>query len=113
MGTTLPPASERLLRLLGLGLRARTVVVGVEPVRMALKAGKVVCVVSAADLSPRAGEKVVRLAQAKKIPVVPGPTAGEMGERMGRPAIMVAGVLDRALARGLMEGARVRPPRED
>ncbi|TFG51158.1 MAG: hypothetical protein E4H38_02210 [Gemmatimonadales bacterium] len=113
MGTTPAAASEPLLRLLGLGVRARTVVLGVEPVRTALKAGKIVCVIAAADLSPRANEKVVRLAQAKKIPVVPGPTAGELGERLGRPAIMVAGVLDRALARGLMQSARVEPRRED
>ena len=113
MATKPAAANEPLLRLLGLGLRARTVVLGVEPVRTALKAEKVVCVVVAADLSPRAGEKVVRLAHAKKIPVVPGPTAGELGERLGRPAIMVAGVLDRALARGLLASARVRPPRED
>jgi ribosomal protein L7Ae-like RNA K-turn-binding protein len=89
------------------------VVLGVEPVRTALKAGKVACIIAASDLSPRAGEKVVRLAQAKKIPVVPGPTAGELGDRLGRPAIMVAGVLDRALARGLMESARGGPRRED
>ena len=81
--------------------------------RTALKAGKVVCVVVAADLSPRAEEKVVRLARGRQVPLVAGPTAGELGHRLGRPPIMVAGVLDRALARGLMADARGRPHGED
>ena len=51
-----------LLGLLGLGLRGRLVVVGVDPVRAELQSGKIRCVVLASDASPRAVEKVVRLA---------------------------------------------------
>ena len=93
--------SGGVLGLLGLGLRAGTVVLGVDGVRSALQAGRLCGVVVAGDASPRAMDKVVRLARAKGIPLFPGPAAEVIGARLGRPVIMVAGVLDRALARGL------------
>jgi ribosomal protein L7Ae-like RNA K-turn-binding protein len=95
-----------VLRLLGLGFRARKVVIGVDRVRAGLQAGTVACVVVASDASPRAEEKVVRLAAGKGVPLLPGPTAEAIGARLGRPGIMVAGVLDRALAQGLAEASR-------
>ena len=54
-----------LLGLIGLGYRGRRIVVGVDGVRRELQAGKCWCVVVAEDASPRAVEKVVRLAAAK------------------------------------------------
>ncbi len=95
-----------MLRLLGLGFRARQVVIGVDRVRAALQAGSVACVVVAADVSPRAAEKVVRLAAGRGIPRFQGPTAEAIGARLGRPGVMVAGVLDRALAQGLADAVR-------
>ena len=74
---------------------------GVDGVRGALQAGRLCGVVVAEDASPRAIDKVVRLARAKGIPLFSGPAAEVIGARLGRPVIMVAGVLDRALARGL------------
>lgn len=76
-------------------------VIGVDQVRTGLQAGRFVCLVVAADASPRAREKVVRLARARGVPLVPGPSAEAIGHRLGRPAVMVAGVVDRALADGL------------
>ena len=61
---------SRLLGLLGLGYRGRRVVVGVDAVRKELQAGKSWCVVVAEDASPRAVDKVVRLASAKGVPMV-------------------------------------------
>jgi len=58
------------LGLLGLGYRGRRVTVGVDAVRNDLQAGKCYCVVLAQDASPRALEKVVRLAAAKAVPIV-------------------------------------------
>lgn len=101
MATTPEPRPERLLRLLGLGFRARQVVIGVEQVRAELKAGTVQCVVVASDVSPRAADKVVRLAIGKGIRLLTGPSAEAIGARLGKPPVMVAGVLDRALAQGL------------
>ncbi|HEX3234413.1 MAG TPA: ribosomal L7Ae/L30e/S12e/Gadd45 family protein [Gemmatimonadales bacterium] len=97
-----------LLGLLGLGYRGRRVVVGVEAVRKELQAGKCWCVVVAEDASPRAVEKVVRLAAAKSVPIVPGPRAAAIGAQLGKPPVMAVGVRDRALASGMVQLAPVR-----
>ena len=94
--------SSRLTRLLGLGVRAGNVVIGVAGVRAGLQRGKVVCVVLAADAGQRTLEKVGRLAEGKKIPVVRGPAAAELGTGLGRPPVQAVGITDPALARGLM-----------
>jgi ribosomal protein L7Ae-like RNA K-turn-binding protein len=88
------------------------VLLGVDQVRRALQAGEVVCVVVASDTSPRASDKVVRLARSQRVPLLAGPPAAVIGARLGRPAVMVAGVLDRALARGLAEASAGSAPRE-
>ncbi|MGE0439893.1 MAG: L7Ae/L30e/S12e/Gadd45 family ribosomal protein [Gemmatimonadales bacterium] len=94
--------SGGIIGLLGLGLRAGNVLVGVEAVRRALQAAECRCVVVASDASQRALEKVARLATAKGIPQLAGPTAQEMGARLGKPPIMVVGVRDSELANGLI-----------
>jgi ribosomal protein L7Ae-like RNA K-turn-binding protein len=94
-----------LLGLLGLGYRGRHVTVGVDAVRNDLQAGKCYCVVLAQDASSRALEKVVRLATAKAVPIVPGPRADAIGAQLGKPPVMAVGVRDRALARGIMSRA--------
>jgi ribosomal protein L7Ae-like RNA K-turn-binding protein len=111
MKTAAAPA-EQLLRLLGLGYRARQVVLGVESVRDGLRAGRFACVVVAGDASPRARDKVVRLAAAKGIPLIAGPSAEAIGTRLGKPGVMVAGVVDRALARGIANAVPAAAPRE-
>jgi ribosomal protein L7Ae-like RNA K-turn-binding protein len=101
---TVPPKGDpggAVLGLLGLGLRSRGVVVGVEATRAALQRGGAAMVVIARDASERATETVVRLAGARGIPVVGGPTAREIGERLGRPPVMTVAVTDRHLARGI------------
>ncbi len=97
-----------LLGLIGLGYRGRRVVVGVEGVRKELQAGKCWCVVVAEDASPRAIDKVVRLATAKRVPVLPGPSAAAIGAQLGKPPVMAVGVRDRALAGGMVQLAPVR-----
>lgn len=92
--------------LLGLGLRAGHVVIGVEAVRRALQAGECRCVVLARDASQRALEKTARLATAKGIPRIAGPSAQDLGARLGKPPIMVVGVRDPALADGIVRMAR-------
>lgn len=91
-----------LLGLLGLGLRAGSVIIGVEAVRRALQAGDCRCVVVASDASQRALEKTVRLATARGVPRVPGPTAQELGTGLGKPPVMVVGVRDASLADGIV-----------
>lgn len=94
--------STRITRLLGLGVRAGNVVIGVAGVRAGLQRGQVVCVVLAADAGQRTLDKVARLADARKIPVLRGPVAEELGTALGRPPVQAVGVSDPALARGLI-----------
>ncbi len=104
--------SGGILGLLGLGVRAGQVVIGVDGTRRALQAGQVRCVVVAADASPRALDKVIRLARAQGVPLVTGPDAALIGRQVGRPPVMAAGVRDRALADGIGRRAR-EVPQED
>ncbi len=97
-----------LLGLLGLGQRGRLLVVGVDAVRDQVRAGKVWCVVVADDASPRAMDKVVRLAVAKGVPLIAGPSAAAIGAQLGKPPVMAVGVRDRALADGIRQSAPLR-----
>jgi ribosomal protein L7Ae-like RNA K-turn-binding protein len=97
-----------LLGLIGLGYRGRRIVVGVDGVRRELQAGECWCVVVAEDASPRAVEKVVRLAAAKNVPLLAGPSAAAIGAQLGKPPVMAVGVRDRALAGGMVQLAPVR-----
>ncbi len=91
-----------VLGYLGLGIRAGTVVVGVDAVRRALQAREVRCIVVARDASQRAREKVLRLATALGVPQVEGPGASELGAGLGKPPVMIVGVRDAALADGIV-----------
>jgi ribosomal protein L7Ae-like RNA K-turn-binding protein len=97
-----------LLGLIGLGYRGGRIIVGVDGVRKEVQAGKCWCVVVAEDASPRAVDKVVRLAAAKGVPLVPGPSAAAIGAQLGKPPVMAVGVRDRALAGGMVQLAPVR-----
>lgn len=94
--------SDRLHGLLGLGLRGGRVIVGVDGVRAALQRGELRCVVLAADASPRAMDKLRRLAIARGVPLVTAGPAAALGARLGRPPVMAAGVRDPKLAAGLL-----------
>ena len=94
--------TEHLLGLLGLGYRGRGVVIGVDAVRRQLQGQRCWCVVLASDASPRARDKVARLAAAQEIPVVTGPSAAVIGTRLGKPPVMAVGIRDRALADGVL-----------
>jgi ribosomal protein L7Ae-like RNA K-turn-binding protein len=94
--------TDALAGLLGLGARGRKLVVGVAGVRARLQRGTVQAVVLAADASVRTREKVERLAVARGIPVLVGPEAVQLGQRLGRSPVQAVGVEDRALARGMV-----------
>jgi ribosomal protein L7Ae-like RNA K-turn-binding protein len=95
-------AAGRALALVGLGMHGGMVVVGVDGTRALLQRDKCFVVMFANDLSPRARNKVESLARAKQVPVVMGPPADFIGERLGRPPVMVVGVRDRKLAAGIL-----------
>ncbi len=95
--------AQRLLRLVGLGVRSRGVVVGVEQVRDAAKRDKLALAIIAPDASRHSLEKVVPLLRARGIRFVEGPSAEELGVAVGREQTAAVGVVDRDLARGMRE----------
>ena len=89
-----------MLRLVGLGVRSRKVVVGVEMVRQAAKKGTLVLAIVAPDASRHSREKVLPLLIAKHVRVIEGPSASRLGVAVGRDAAAAIGVIDRDLAKG-------------
>jgi ribosomal protein L7Ae-like RNA K-turn-binding protein len=92
---------RRLLGLLGLGVRGRLAVVGVERVREAAKRGKLAFAVVAPDASRHSRDKVVPLLRARQVRFVEGPSAAELGAAVGKESTAVVGIVDRQLARGV------------
>lgn len=99
-------AWERVSRLIGLGVRARTVVVGVQQARVALQKGLVELAIVADDASENSRAKVVPMVDAKRIGRIGGVTAAQLGDAVGKDATTVVVVLDEALARGIRQAIR-------
>ena len=95
-----------MLRLLGLGVRSRRVVVGVEMVRQATQKGTLVLALVAPDASRHSREKVLPLLVARHVPVIEGPSARALGTAVGRETAAAVGVIDRDLANGISELAQ-------
>jgi ribosomal protein L7Ae-like RNA K-turn-binding protein len=89
------------LSLIGLGLRAGRIAVGVDAARAAIQKGAAEAIVLSSDAGDRANEKLVSLAGHKQVPVYTGPDAERLGAALGRPPVHGVAVLDRQLARGL------------
>ncbi|HTE45965.1 MAG TPA: ribosomal L7Ae/L30e/S12e/Gadd45 family protein [Gemmatimonadaceae bacterium] len=94
---------QRLLRLLGLGMRSRGAVVGVHQVREAAKRNKVLFAVVASDASKNSLDKLVPLLNARRVRFIEVPSASELGAAVGREQTAVVGVVDRQLAAGVRE----------
>jgi len=92
---------RRVLGLVGLGIRARNAVVGVEQVRIAARKGRLALAVVAPDASPHSLKKLLPLLKATGVRVVQGPGAATLGAAAGRETTAAIGILDPALARGL------------
>jgi ribosomal protein L7Ae-like RNA K-turn-binding protein len=93
----------KVLRLLGLGVRGRGAIVGVERVREAAAKGTLVLAVIAPDASRHSQDKVRPLLAAKRIRVVEGPGAVTLGRAVGREQTAVVGVTDHNLATGIQQ----------
>ncbi|HZO20059.1 MAG TPA: ribosomal L7Ae/L30e/S12e/Gadd45 family protein [Gemmatimonadaceae bacterium] len=101
-----------MLGLLGLGVRGGGAVVGVEQVRDAARRGKLTLAVVAPDASRHSIAKVKPLLEAKRVRIIEGPTATQLGTAVGRESTAAVGVLDRNLARGIVaivDGAPTSP----
>lgn len=92
---------RKLLGLIGLGVRGRGAVVGVEQVRMAAQRGTLALAIVAPDAAENSRKKVLPLLAAKKIFVVEGPRAAVLGAAVGRESAAAVGIVDRNLARGI------------
>ncbi len=108
----IPTAAEvRVLRLVGLGVRGRGAVVGVEQVRRAAKSGRLRLGIVAQDASENSKDKVVPLLAARRIPLLTASASERLGAAVGRGTTAAVGILDPHLARGIGDaaGGVVRP----
>lgn len=90
------------LALVGLGLKAGSIVVGTSGVREALQQSKLTLVVVPSDASARTEDKVLRLARATGVPLAVVPTAVALGNSVGRTSVQAVGIRDRRLAEGIV-----------
>ncbi len=95
--------ARQVLRLVGLGVRSRGAVVGVERVREAARRGKVALALLATDASKHSMSKVVPLLAARRVRVVSAVPAAELGRAVGREQTTVVGIIDGQLAQGIRE----------
>ena len=93
--------SRKLLRLLGVGLNGRLVVVGVQMVRDAAQRGKLQLAVIGMDASQNSLDKVVPMLRAKRVRMIEVPSAADLGAAVGRESTAAVGVVDPQLARGV------------
>jgi len=93
--------TRRLFALLGLGVRGRGVVVGVQGVREAARSGKLMVAIAAPDASVNSLNKVIPLLKAREVPVFSAGSAKDLGNAVGRESTAVVGVVDRGLAKGI------------
>ena len=94
-------ARGRLLRLIGLGIRGRGAIVGVERVREGVKKNKVAFAIVATDASRHSLDKVIPLLNARRVRFIEVPSATELGGVAGRESTAVVGIVDRQLAKGI------------
>ena len=95
------PELRKLLGLVGLGVRGRGAIVGVQQVREAARRGKLHLAIAATDASSNSLEKVIPLLRARGVQVVSGPSAAELGGAAGRETTAVIGIVDKGLAKGI------------
>jgi ribosomal protein L7Ae-like RNA K-turn-binding protein len=93
--------TRKLFGLLGLGVRGRGAIIGVEQVRESARRGKLVLAIAAPDASSNSLDKVLPLLRAREIPVFAAPSARELGNAVGRDTAAVVGIVDRGLAKGI------------
>lgn len=100
-----PPVSDetaaKILRLLGLGYRARLITVGVETTRKSALSDKLALAIVAVDASKNSIDKIVPLLLARGVKIISIDSAQLLGDSVGRAATTVVGVLDVKLARGI------------
>ena len=92
---------RKLLGLVGLVVRARNAVVGVEQVRDAARKNKLRIAIVAPDASRHSRDKVLPMLLARRVTVIEGPTAAALGAAVGKETAAAVGIVDSALAAGV------------
>ena len=95
-------AKRKILGLVGLGIRARLAVVGVQQVRDAAKRGRLKIALVAGDASQNSLDKVKSLLPARGVRTIGDFSAAELGGVAGRESVTVIGVSDAGLTRGII-----------
>lgn len=93
---------RKALGLVGLGIRGRLAVVGIEQVRGAAKRGKLKVALVASDISQNSLDKVSSLLGARSVTVIDTLSGSELGSAAGRGNVAAIGVTDEGLARGII-----------
>jgi ribosomal protein L7Ae-like RNA K-turn-binding protein len=94
--------AKRVLGLLGLGVRGRLALVGVDRVREAVKKGSVRVAVVARDASPNSRQKLDGLLSGRGVPTLEIGSASELGHVAGKETTAVIAVVDDKLAAGIL-----------
>ena len=89
-----PEIVPKLMGLIGLGLRGRLAVVGVQRVREAAVRGRLALAIVAPDASRHSLDKVVPLLDARRIRRMRGPGMAQLGAA-------AVGIVDHQLAKGI------------
>ena len=92
---------KKVLGLAGLGVRGRLAVIGVERVREAAQKGKLKLAIVATDASKNSLDKILPLLSAKRVWILDGIGAAELGAAVGKDATAVVGIVDAQLAKGI------------
>jgi ribosomal protein L7Ae-like RNA K-turn-binding protein len=96
-----PDVAGRVLSLVGLGIRGRNAVIGVEQVRAAARKGKLALALVASDASSNSTSKVLPLLAARRVKVIEGLSAAQLGSAVGRAQTAAVGIVDWPLAKGI------------
>lgn len=97
---------KKVLGLLGLGVRGRLALVGVDRVREAVKKGTVHVAVVAADAAANSRQKVDGLLAGRSVPTLEVASAAELGRVAGKETTAIIGVVDGKLAAGVLAAAK-------
>ena len=94
-------AKRKVLGLVGLGIRGRLAVVGVQLVRDAAKRNRLKVALVASDASQNSLDKGSSLLRARRVPVIGSMTGEALGGVAGRESVAVIGIMDAGLAKGI------------
>lgn len=92
---------RKVLGLVGLGMRGRLAVVGVQQVRDAARRGKLKLALVAGDASRNSKDKVIPLLAARRVTMIENFTSADLAGVCGRDSVSAIGIVDASLAKGI------------